>query len=546
MSNREKLLRVLALSLLLPASVLPSEAATILVRPDGTGDFPTIQAAIDAAANGDQILLADGTFVGPGNRDMSYRGKAITIRSQTGNPVACIIDLSDPFGGHRAFQFTGEGNDSILRNVTIRDGLSSAGGALYMVNASPTISQCYFVNCRASGNGGGVYSHGGSPVFSYCYFEFCEAAEGGGAYVANTPLEATFYGGGFINNTAGSGAGLLVGPGGDLLMGNCTLIRNSATVAGGGIYSRGPAELRLEEVSIEDCDAVTGGAMFIDATSLSLRRSWIVGNGSSNCAAGLWCQNGSSPLLEWVVLAGNYTPGYGGGMHCWSSAPAIRNCTFYDNAAGDHGCGISVESCGLTLENSIIAFGAEGEAVYCYQPGVIQVSCTDIFGNQGGDWTGCISPFQNTNGNIRLDPQFCNAGGGDLTIRSSSPCMPYSPPNAACDLIGAKGVGCPTASVDGGSAIDAGPRSLRVDPNPFRGKTAIEFAAPGMGPVRIAVVDPTGRRVRELHSGSAPPGGLRVEWDGRNDAGAPVAAGVYLVRVDSATGSLARSVIVLH
>lgn len=534
------------LALLALAAVPYGEAAIYLVRPDGTGDFPTIQAAINASVNGDEILLADGVFSGPGNRDMSYGGRAITIRSQTGNAVACIIDLTDPFAGHRAFQFYSEGSNSILRNVTIRDGLSSSGGAVYMVNASPTFSQCYFVNCSVSGNGGAAYVYGGSPVFSYCYFEYCEASEGGGAYVANTPIEVTFYGGGFLDNDADSGAGLMVGPGGDVLMGNCTFMRNVATVTGGGIYSRGPADLRLEEVSIEYCDAPTGGAIFIDNTSMTLRRSWVLGNGASSNAAGLWCQNGSVPRLEWVVLAGNYTPGVGGGMHCWGSAPVVRNSTFYDNAAGDGGCGISLEACGLTLLNSIIAYGAEGEAVSCSQPGAIQISCTDIYGNQGGNWAGCISSFQNINGNIRLDPQFCNAGGGDLTIRSSSPCMPYSPPNTQCDLIGAKGVGCPVGSADEDASTDEGFRALRVDPNPFRSETRIDFTPPGTGPVRIAIVETTGRLVRELHSGSAPDGNLRLVWDGRNDAGVPVAAGVYLVRADSPTGSIARSVIVLR
>lgn len=64
---------------------LGANGATFTIRPDGTGDFPTIQAGIDAIHDGDVLVLADGTFLGAGNRDLDLRGKAITIRSD-GDP----------------------------------------------------------------------------------------------------------------------------------------------------------------------------------------------------------------------------------------------------------------------------------------------------------------------------------------------------------------------------------------------------------------------------------------------------------------------------
>ncbi|MCK4414565.1 MAG: hypothetical protein KAY32_13585 [Candidatus Eisenbacteria sp.] len=64
------------LFLLLAASACAAGAETYLVLPDGTGDFPTIQAAIDAALDGDEILLADGTFTGDGNRDLTGQSQS--------------------------------------------------------------------------------------------------------------------------------------------------------------------------------------------------------------------------------------------------------------------------------------------------------------------------------------------------------------------------------------------------------------------------------------------------------------------------------------
>jgi hypothetical protein len=55
-------------------------AAEHVVRPDGSGDFPTIQSAVDAAAEGDTILLDDGVFTGDGNRDIQLFGKDLVIR----------------------------------------------------------------------------------------------------------------------------------------------------------------------------------------------------------------------------------------------------------------------------------------------------------------------------------------------------------------------------------------------------------------------------------------------------------------------------------
>lgn len=64
-----------------------SSAATIHVP----GDQPTIQAGINAASDGDTVLVADGTYTGKGNKDLDFNGKAITVKSENG-PENCIIN----------------------------------------------------------------------------------------------------------------------------------------------------------------------------------------------------------------------------------------------------------------------------------------------------------------------------------------------------------------------------------------------------------------------------------------------------------------------
>ncbi len=70
-------------------------------------------------------------------------------------------------------------------------------------------------------------------------------------------------------------------------------------------------------------------------------------------------------------------------------------------------------------------------------------------------------------------------------------------------------------------------------PNPFRSQTTLEYALPASADVQIAIYDVLGRRVRILADGNHTAGRHEITWDGRNSAGAPVASGLYLIRLDA-------------
>ena len=99
--------------LLFPGCLLwhPAPAATITVP----ADQPTIQAGIDAAINGDTVLVAAGTYTGAGNKNIDYSGKQIVLISQNNDAENCIIDCEN---SGRGFYFHMGEDSTTLLNFT--------------------------------------------------------------------------------------------------------------------------------------------------------------------------------------------------------------------------------------------------------------------------------------------------------------------------------------------------------------------------------------------------------------------------------------------
>jgi hypothetical protein len=188
--------------------------------------YSNIQSAINSAINGDTVLVDDGIYTGPGNRDIDFAGKAITVKSKNG-PEQCIIDCNGTFGeNHRGFNFiSGEGQGSVLEGFTIANGflavMCGGGAGINIDGASPTISKCVVNNNHVelvSGSlcfcmGGGIYISGGSPFVANCIITSNSVGDwgwGGGIYCESSLTE--IYNCTIHNNTAigyeGQGGGV--------------------------------------------------------------------------------------------------------------------------------------------------------------------------------------------------------------------------------------------------------------------------------------------------------------------------------------------------
>ena len=87
--------------------------------------------------------------------------------------------------------------------------------------------------------------------------------------------------------------------------------------------------------------------------------------------------------------------------------------------------------------------------------------------------------------------------------------------------------------------------TVTAAPNPFNPATTIEYAVAGRGHVSLRVFDARGALVRTLVDEVQPAGSRRITWDGRDDRGAGVASGVYLLRVDAAGESRRQKMVLL-
>ncbi|HLP83837.1 MAG TPA: right-handed parallel beta-helix repeat-containing protein [Phycisphaerales bacterium] len=310
-------------------------------------DQPTIQAAITAAVNGDEIVVAPGTY----SEQLDFLGKQIVVRSSAGASSTIISG-----GGTVAplVQFTtGETAATRLQGFTLREATSavSQGGALQIATASPTIADCIITTntLTGSGTGAGANIVDATPTFLRTIFadNTSDGVGGSALYIAGasnvTVTECTFTNNEDVN-AAGNPGAISVATS-TLTVNNSIFIGNDAGGGGlGGAINADASTVIITGGRFENnaaTDGGSGGAIYSFDGDLTVTNAVFVGN-----QGGAIFNDGGTAIITASVFEENINEGgSGGGVSISGGSGVITGSTFIRNQAiGGAGGGVGVDS----------------------------------------------------------------------------------------------------------------------------------------------------------------------------------------------------------
>lgn len=239
----------------------------------------TIQYALDAGSGGDTVVIHPGTYTGPGNYELTPRGRDVHIRGvdpADGGVVGSTI--INPAAAGRGFSFVdGESAACILEGLTVTGGRAGKGGAVYCYNSSPTISKCVLAGNAATVQGGALYLLNSNASVSACIIS---------------------------SNTASTDGGGIEWWNGSFTLANCLIRGNLAGGQGGGVDIVKSPNAKVVNCTIADNQADNGGGLYL----------WQSTAGVENCI--VWSntagQNGQIGLNSMSAIAVGYSDVLGG------------------------------------------------------------------------------------------------------------------------------------------------------------------------------------------------------------------------------------------
>jgi predicted outer membrane repeat protein len=327
-------------------------SATIYV-PD---DHSTIQAAINAAVNGDSVIVRQGFYL----ENLDFLGKAITVKSESG-PGATVIEgwnPVDPERGSVVLFATGEGPGSVLEGFTLFQGWGTwltldipayYGGGICIVDASPTITGNIITGCETrtgyNGVGGGIFctatvfpTHA-SPVIKDNEIEGNVAENfGGGIYCikAAPTVEHNVVTGNHGYNCGGIGVKEMCLP---------TIIANTVTGnwdengEGGGISIR-ETTCTVQNNVIGTNRSKRGGGINVFDSNGTIAGNTLFGNEATQYGGGIYCSENGGLDITGNRIESNTAVYSGGGIYCLGGFTDLIGNTVCNNFTEGTGGGI--------------------------------------------------------------------------------------------------------------------------------------------------------------------------------------------------------------
>jgi uncharacterized repeat protein (TIGR01451 family) len=364
-------------------------AAELHVCPSGCA-YASIQDAVDAAADGDVIKVAAGTYTGVNNHgglaQVVYIDKTVTVR-----------------GGYTTDNWTTSDPES---NPTTLDAMRQGRVLCIWGDISPTIEGLQMVGGDATGLGGSAGSVVPSPD------------AGGAVYIVNAA--ATIRNNRIMGNSADRGGGLYLLYSAATLHGN-QVSGNTASEFGGGVYLIF-SDATLSGNAVISNTSWLGGGLAIDGMAIELSVATLSENVILfNTATG---NGGGLALADEVmminnVVADNRASGVGSGLAVYGSSSRLLHTTFAQNRGGD-GSGVFVDSGTVALTNTTMVSQPVG--VYVASGATARLEGT-LWGSgawaNATDWDGDGAVITGTV-NIWGDPAFVDPNNGDYHIGAGS------------------------------------------------------------------------------------------------------------------------------
>jgi predicted outer membrane repeat protein len=397
-------------------------------------DYPTIQAGLDAAAFGDTVLVAPGTYTDYESRTFgsqtltacAFLVDGVVLRSEQG-PSVTTIDMQGQGSGVAAVViglYLASGQ-TVLEGFTVTGAppVGTGSGAALVGGATTTVRDCIFRDLASGADTGGIFANNASLVVVGCEFENCVGGIAGGIWQDNA--EITVTGSSFRNcsNHAIRLNGETAGYPETAVISDCEFIENSSTYDGGAVY----------------VDSYSGG---VQITGCRFERNLATGGSGGAVLVG----NGTAEqyTIENCTFLFNRLESdlLGGAVFLYANT-TVRGNTFYGNSqmsplAGGQTIAIHTPS---SIENNIIAGTSGTAAVWAYPGTDVAMHCNVFWENLGGN----VEWLEMGPTDREVNPLFCDVPSEDFRLMKGSPCLP--PGSKGCGLIGALGQGCDVISV---------------------------------------------------------------------------------------------------
>jgi predicted outer membrane repeat protein len=423
-SMRSSFLVVLTSGLLLAVWLLLSTIARAdrdlatfrFVAADGdcginTPCYDQVQAAVDAASDGDEIRVAAGLYTGINSRhgtdQLIYLDKTLTLRGgyhpQTWAPdPTASPTILDAEGLGRVLFISGT-IAPVVEGFHLTNGSAPSGGGVYVDTAAPRLSYNEIYSNGSEFRGGGLYLENSAATISsnHIYSNTTgDAGQGGGLALSDSP--ATVDGNTIEDNRAHVGGGIVLnnsmGAGGATLTGNTIrdnvafdLEQNGTTFdgAGGGIDLKSALTDTLRNNVISGNTAKWGGGVHAFGARADMVDNTIQENNAATHGGGLYVQGGQLVLDHNRVLS-NTAGNWGGGLMLYALTSDVRCNTFQANTAGWRGGGIYAETAARFDGNLFLDNAAtdQGGGAFLYRGSGAILENSVFVGNQAAEGGG--------------------------------------------------------------------------------------------------------------------------------------------------------------